>query len=137
MINQLVGPESHIATKSKQTRLVHDGELTFLTRGSGWHRKAWGVSPSLGQKKVLEPAERATALSSYIPFVVFNSIRLQELNEFIPKRNLIVMLLLVRNILAHMLDIRIADRECSVSALPGEVFDLPKNFMHPPICICL
>ena len=51
-------------------------------------------------------------------FVVFDSILLEELNELVPKRNLPMMLLLSRNVLAYALNMRLADSECTVTALP-------------------
>ena len=56
-------------------------------------------------KTISKPAERATDDTSNVSFVVFNSIGLQELNEFVSKRDLLVMLFLSPNILAHLLHV--------------------------------
>ena len=72
----------------------------------------WGLRPRLyadvrsahfcrPRKHTLEPAERVTAFTLDISFVVFDSIRLQEFNKFIAKRDLSVVLLLFRNVPAN------------------------------------
>jgi hypothetical protein len=45
----------------------------------------------------------ACAAGSNPPLVVLNSIRLQEIDELVTKRNLSVMLLLFRNVVPHFL----------------------------------
>ena len=76
--------------------------LKFSLR-SRRRRKAWGVSPREKNHLLihLEVAERATDSTLDVSFVVFNSIRFQEFNKLIAKRNLPVMLFLFRNILAY------------------------------------
>lgn len=44
---------------------------------------------------MIKPAERATAATSKTPFVEFNFVRLQELNELVSKGNLLVVFLLL------------------------------------------
>jgi len=52
-----------------------------------------------------KPAKRAAAFTLDVSFVVFNSIRFQEFNKLIAKRNLSVMLLLFRNVSPHLVDV--------------------------------
>ena len=72
---------------------------------SGCQHKARGVSPGYTLEKLTKPAERATASTLDVSFVVFNSIRFQEFNKLIVKRNLAVMLLLFSNISSHLVDL--------------------------------
>lgn len=74
---------------------------------------------------------------SQIPFIVLNAVRSQELNEFIAKGNLLVMLLLLRDVTTYFLYIRLTQGKCSVAALPREIPQLGKDIMHPAAGVCL
>jgi hypothetical protein len=58
-----------------------------------------------GRNQTLERAERVTAFTLDISFVVFNSIRFQEFNKLMAERKLSVMLLLFRNISTYLVDV--------------------------------
>ncbi len=68
-------------------------KLLVLTPGVAL-RSTLGFMPS--------PAPRT---SSNVSFIVFNAIRFQELNEFIPKGNFLVMRFLASYIVSHFLNV--------------------------------
>ena len=77
----------------------------YSARSARQH-KAWGVSPRIAiGKKRKNPPERVTASTLDVSFVVFNSIRFQEFNKLIAKRNLSMMLLLFRNVPANFVHV--------------------------------
>ena len=72
-------------------------------------------------QKSREPAERATAPISNVSLIVFNSVRLQELNELVAERNLMVMFLLSGNVLSYFFHIRLTHCERPIASLPRKV----------------
>lgn len=69
--------------------------------------------------------------------IKFNLIRLQELNEFITKRDPFVVFLLSLNIVLYFGEVRLTDRERSIASLPREITNIGKYIMHPTGCVCL
>ena len=53
-----------------------------------------------------------------IPFLKFDLMTLEKFDVFFPKRANLMMLLLVSEVFLDDFDVRIADRECTITFLP-------------------
>src|SRR5207244_7222680 len=87
---------------------------------SGCNHKAWGGAQRNPRKPSLKiiASPRSGRQPSDKSFIVCNLILFQELNELIPKRNVPMMFLLSRNVLAHCCNIRLAYCERTITTLP-------------------
>src|SRR5262245_22998228 len=89
------------------------------------------AEPQDSASKTVKPADAGGSASSQIPFVVLYAVRFQKSYELVSRRFFLMMLFLSRNVILYFLDIRLTDGERSVTALPGEIFQIGKHIMHP------
>jgi hypothetical protein len=85
-----------------------------------WWARSWGLRPSLyafacsaGSRNV-----RTIAADSNEPVVVIDSVRLEELNEFVSECGFAMMLFLPTNVVLNFFDIGLAHGKGSIAALP-------------------
>src|SRR6266480_348310 len=81
------------------------------------------AQPSLGipSNKINRACEAGDrGLAPQMSFIEINPVRSQQHLEFFFERELSMMLLLIANVSSHMLNLRLAYRECSESSLPSE-----------------
>ena len=69
----------------------------------------------------------------HIAFIKFDFVPAQQSAEFILKVHLAVMLLLPGDVLLHLLDIRLADGEIRITALPLEIGLIGTLFLEPAV----
>ncbi len=70
---------------------------------------------------VSKPAKWATAVVSTVSLIVFNSIRFQELNGLIAKRDFPMMFFLPPNVLSYFLDVGLTHGESPITTLPAKI----------------
>ena len=78
-----------------------------------------------------ESAKRPTVLASDIPLVEFDFACNQELDEFIPKTDLLMRRFLTSDVLPDFWYIRLTDREGSITSLPDKILEPGRNSVHP------
>ena len=75
------------------------------------------------------------AFASDISLVEFDLVRNQELDEFIAKTDLPMMLFLSGDVFPDFWYIRLTDRERSITSLPDKILEAGKNSVHPAASI--
>src|SRR6185369_9219342 len=99
---------------------------------SGRRHKARGERSEPRERSKFDHASpRSGRRPSEVTFIEFDLVRDQEPEEFIPKRNLLMMLFLTGNVFTYLTYIRLAHSECSIASLPGKIFKSGKHSMHP------
>src|SRR5262245_49978334 len=81
--------------------------------------------------KNIKLANAGDRASSQIPFVIRYAVRIQKSYELVSERFFLMMLFLSRNVILDFLNIRLADSERSITALPGKILQIGKHIMHP------
>jgi hypothetical protein len=105
---------------------AHTGSWKAQVRGSRHAWSATGTTPKMESA----PAGAADRRSPQIPLVVFHAAPFQEFEVFLLKRPLSMMLLLPRDVFAHLLALRCTDGERAVALLPRK--RTVANFFMPP-----
>ena len=79
----------------------------------------------------LSPGRGERGLLPDVTWIVWDTVVIQKCDQFFLKRNLSVMLLLVRDVLTHFFSVRVADTERRVTRLPGEFRVQHALFVNP------
>lgn len=79
----------------------------------------------------LSPLSPTSSLIPKILFLVLNFVTAEQRDEFVLKRCCLVVLALVLDVVDHIGDVRLADRERSVAVLPGEGLQARKCVVNP------
>src|SRR5262249_44008916 len=115
-------------------KLLYEMDVHNFSLRSRRQNKAWGGAQPQPQEygvSTHQAREAGDSASSQILFVVFDTVRFQKFYELVSERFFLMMLFLPRNIILHFLNVRLTDRERSVTALPGKILQIRKHISHP------
>ena len=105
--------------------------VPFIPTGFNHSAQCCRAAATLGTQSNIPINPKRVESIPHIPFIEFDFITLQQLSEFVLKRNLPMMFFLPGDVISHVFDLREADGENAIAVLPCEIREVGRFGFQP------